>query len=187
MAMSMALRLLLTANRVSLQRHAIRSPVTPPLASIVRCIKTGGDEGKKRSSHGDGIKPSDPHVGNEGGDIFVGPGVVRPPAPPKTAEDFANPKDHWVYYGFDPVDKKNDRMYTHVVFFIMITGVFYGWSLIIYYQPDLRLDNWATREAYLELERRTRLGGPLVDRDYVPAHLIKLPTEEELGDQEVII
>lgn len=50
-----------------------------------------------------------------------------------------------------------------------------------------RMKNWVWREAFLELERREREGLPLVDPNYVPPETIELPSEEEIGDQEIII
>lgn len=43
------------------------------------------------------------------------------------------------------------------------------------------------REAYLELDRRERLGLPLVDPDLIPRDKVELPTEEELGDYKILI
>jgi hypothetical protein len=39
----------------------------------------------------------------------------------------------------------------------------------------------------LELARRESAGLPLVDPDYVPVANIKLPSEEEIGDMEIVI
>ena len=55
------------------------------------------------------------------------------------------------------------------------------------YSPDSRYKEWAVREAYIELARREALGLPLIDADLVPRENINLPTEEELGDFEIII
>lgn len=49
------------------------------------------------------------------------------------------------------------------------------------------MKHWIQREAFLELRRREAEGLPLVDRDLVPAHTVELPTDEELGDIEIII
>lgn len=46
---------------------------------------------------------------------------------------------------------------------------------------------WAQREAYLELDRRQRLGLPLVDPNYVPPEKMQLLSDEELKDFEIII
>lgn len=49
--------------------------------------------------------------------------------------------------------------------------------------------HWRQREAYLELARREAKGLPLVDPNLVPAEkmLQYLPTDEELGDTDIII
>jgi hypothetical protein len=39
----------------------------------------------------------------------------------------------------------------------------------------------------LELARREKAGEPLVSPDYVSVSQIKLPSEEELGDMEIVI
>ena len=43
------------------------------------------------------------------------------------------------------------------------------------------------REAYLELERRERLGLPLIDPNFVPVERIVLPTDKELGRFKLVI
>ena len=54
-------------------------------------------------------------------------------------------------------------------------------------QPILRAEDWAFREAYLQIARREKSGEPLVSPDYVPIDKIKLPSDEEIGDMEIII
>lgn len=136
------------------------------------------------------INPSDPHTMGTGfSDIHVAPGVGRPPSrPPKTVEEFANPDPNtWISWGVDYFDKERDRRETHFIFFLVVTGILYGTGAMLWYLPDVHLDNWVTREAYMEIERRQNLGGPYVDADYVPRHLINLPTEEEIGETDIII
>lgn len=171
---------------VRLRQPAITAPVLVQL--VRRTIKTDSGTGGKRSAGHvrDEINPADPEgVGRA--EAYIGPKVVKPPPGPKTAEEFANPPDHWLSYGFDVIDKYNDRAYTHAFFFLLVTCVLFGYSAIFYYYPDVKLDSWAQREAYLELARRSRLPGPIIDRNYVPPELINLPTDEELGDMEIII
>ncbi|VDL97450.1 unnamed protein product [Schistocephalus solidus] len=49
-------------------------------------------------------------------------------------------------------------------------------------------NEWARREAFLELERRRLLGLPLVDPNLIPPERVKLPSKEELGpDYKIII
>ena len=52
-----------------------------------------------------------------------------------------------------------------------------------------RMVSWTQREAYLELARREANGLPLIDPNLVPPEKMKkyLPTDEELGDTEIII
>ena len=47
--------------------------------------------------------------------------------------------------------------------------------------------DWATREAYLDMHRREQEGLPLIDPYLIPPDQIVLPTEEELGDTEIVI
>jgi NADH dehydrogenase (ubiquinone) 1 beta subcomplex subunit 11 len=49
------------------------------------------------------------------------------------------------------------------------------------------MNDWCHREAHLELSRREKAGIPLVSPDYVPIENIKLPSDEELGDMEIVI
>lgn len=41
------------------------------------------------------------------------------------------------------------------------------------------------REAFLELDRREKLGLPLIDPNLVPPENLHLPTEEELNEMDV--
>jgi NADH dehydrogenase (ubiquinone) 1 beta subcomplex subunit 11 len=49
------------------------------------------------------------------------------------------------------------------------------------------LREWSAREAFLELDRREKAGLPLVDPYLIPPEQIELPSEEEIGDTEIII
>lgn len=64
-------------------------------------------------------------------------------------------------------------------------GLFAGYAWA--YAPDVTLHDWAGREAFLELRRREAAGAPLIDPDFLPADRVVLPTDEELGDTEIII
>lgn len=55
------------------------------------------------------------------------------------------------------------------------------------YYPDVRMRDWTQREAYIELARREAAGLPAIDPDLLPRESINLPSEEELGDFEIII
>ncbi|XP_076250035.1 NADH dehydrogenase [ubiquinone] 1 beta subcomplex subunit NP15.6 [Rhynchophorus ferrugineus] len=94
---------------------------------------------------------------------------------------------NWVSYGFDYNSKEVDRNAMHSLLFagisiLLVTGGFY-----IAYMPDYNLRDWSTREAFLELRRREEAGLPLVDPNLIPPEKIVLPTDEELGDTEIII
>ncbi|GFY01953.1 hypothetical protein TNCV_5098141 [Trichonephila clavipes] len=47
--------------------------------------------------------------------------------------------------------------------------------------------DWISREAYLEMHRREKLGLPVVDKNYIDPEKIELPSDEELGDTDIII
>ncbi|VDP11027.1 unnamed protein product [Soboliphyme baturini] len=55
------------------------------------------------------------------------------------------------------------------------------------FRPNLR--EWAFREAYMEMERREKLGLPYISKDLIDPEKVKLvlPTDEELGDFEIIV
>lgn len=182
-------------------RRLIRSQMGQGIAiSILRTLKTTSvkesgpkdethEEFAKRSRvHEDEINPSDPH-GTGKGDVYVGKGIKKTVTSPKTPEDFMNPdlEAQWISFGFDKVSKAQDRFDAHFIFAVVVLGMCYFVAVYFWYFPDWRLDNWAQREAYLEMARRKKLGGPYISRDYVPADRIKLPTDEELGDAEIII
>jgi len=46
---------------------------------------------------------------------------------------------------------------------------------------------WEKREALLEIERREKLGLPLIDINYIDPSKIQLPSDEELGDFDIIV
>ena len=46
---------------------------------------------------------------------------------------------------------------------------------------------WAQREAYLLIAKRERDGLPYIDKNFMDPEKINLPTDEELGDTEIII
>lgn len=94
---------------------------------------------------------------------------------------------NWVSYGFDREDKEWDRQIMRATFFCGITLIFVFGGLFFAYVPDPKLQHWAQREAYLQLRDREAAGVDLVSPDYVHASLVELPTDEELGDTEIII
>lgn len=107
---------------------------------------------------------------------------------PKTVQDFANPSEkNYQHFGFDPNDRdwdiniRNATMFFTITIGIVLTGFF------MTYGPQRKLKDWTVREAYIELARREALGLPPIDRNYVPEDQVELPTDEELGDFEIII
>uniref|UniRef100_A0A7R9HQ32 NADH dehydrogenase [ubiquinone] 1 beta subcomplex subunit 11, mitochondrial n=1 Tax=Timema monikensis TaxID=170555 RepID=A0A7R9HQ32_9NEOP len=83
-------------------------------------------------------------------------------------------KKNWMSYGYDFDNEQNDRNAMHATF-------------IFAYVPDFQLRDWAQREAFLELRRREQLGLPPIDKNLIDPDKIVLPTDEELGDTEIII
>lgn len=55
------------------------------------------------------------------------------------------------------------------------------------YAPDPLLRDWAQREAFLELRRREAAGLDPISRDYADPANVVLPSDEELGNMEIII
>ncbi|CAL8138796.1 unnamed protein product [Orchesella dallaii] len=106
---------------------------------------------------------------------------------PRTVEDFANPKNTWQSYGFDHLDPEMDINRRNFMLFFTITVTFVLGGFCIAYAPDIRMKDWNQREAYLELARREALGLPPIDPNLVPVDQVELPTEEELGDFDVVI
>uniref|UniRef100_G3MLW2 NADH dehydrogenase [ubiquinone] 1 beta subcomplex subunit 11, mitochondrial n=2 Tax=Amblyomma TaxID=6942 RepID=G3MLW2_AMBMU len=108
--------------------------------------------------------------------------------PPVTVADFADTKPrYWMSYGYSEEDYNEDRDAHHVIMFMGVTVVLCGSVFFAMYAPDFNDADWYEREAYLELERREKLGLPLVDPNLVDPSRINLPSEEELGDFEIIL
>lgn len=96
-------------------------------------------------------------------------------------------KKNWISYGFSVTDYDEDRHFMHMILFMGVTVIFCFGGMLLAYRPDDLGRDWAQREAFLELRRREKLGLPLVDPDYIPANKIILPSDEELGDTEIVI
>lgn len=94
---------------------------------------------------------------------------------------------NWVSYGFDHKNKDIDRAATAMIFFTSVTLMLVIGSVYIAYLPDYTLQDWAQREAFLELRRREEAGLPLIDPNLIDPAKIVLPSDEELGDTEIII
>jgi len=105
------------------------------------------------------------------------------------ADDFSYEaaKKKWVSYGFDHISEEADINLRNFFMFATVTVCLVGGTLLFAYYPDVKRKAWIQREAYMELARREALGLPLMDENLVPVEDINLPTEEELGDFEIII
>jgi len=103
-------------------------------------------------------------------------------------EDFANPSPkNWVSYGFDYKDEAHDRNTTKMSFFVTVTLCLVWGTFFWAYLPDTQLRDWAQREGYLELRRREEAGVDLVNPNYIDPESFNLPSDEDLGDTEIII
>lgn len=115
--------------------------------------------------------------------------TVVGPAVGQAKDETAVPqkKKFFYDYGFGGKTEDEEYNYIHSHFFLYISIVCVGTGFFIYYRPDVNLKDWAQREAFLELRRREALGLPLIDPNYVDPSTVNLPSDEELGDTEIII
>ncbi|XP_046965177.1 NADH dehydrogenase [ubiquinone] 1 beta subcomplex subunit 11, mitochondrial [Vanessa cardui] len=99
----------------------------------------------------------------------------------------ASEDKNWVSYGFDYNSKEEDTNAHHATYFFSVTLclVFGGFAWA--YAPDVHMRDWSQREAYLELHRREKAGLPPIDPNFINPKNIKLPSEEDLCDVEIII
>lgn len=102
-------------------------------------------------------------------------------------EQFSAKTKNWVYWGFDTQDQVNDNNVMKASFFFSVTLCLMWGTFIYFYQPDPLLRDWSQREAYLELRRREAAGLDPIDANYVDPASIVLPSDEELGNTEIII
>jgi len=105
----------------------------------------------------------------------------------ETASETAAKTKNWVYWGWDTQNQEDDNNYMKSTFFFSVTLCLVGGSFIYFYQPDFLMRDWSQREAYLELRRREAAGLTPVSPDYVDPSTIVLPSDEELGDTDIII
>lgn len=96
-------------------------------------------------------------------------------------------KKKWVSYGFSIEDEAEDRHTLHATMFVLVTLVFVVGTTVMAYLPDVRNRDWAQREAYLRLRYREEHELPLIDPNLIDPAKITLPSDEELGDTEIII
>jgi len=90
-------------------------------------------------------------------------------------------KRKWVSYGFTDENEAEDRHALRITI-VLVLG-----CTVMAYLPDVRDKDWAQREAYLQLRYREEHGLPPIDPNYIDPSKIILPTDEELGNAEIII
>jgi NADH dehydrogenase (ubiquinone) 1 beta subcomplex subunit 11 len=93
---------------------------------------------------------------------------------------------NWVSIGVSLTDRDADVVGWNWTCFALCT-LFTWFVFVWYYTPTPSLNDWARREAYLELERRESRGLPLIDANMIDPKRVELPTDEELGDFELLI
>jgi NADH dehydrogenase (ubiquinone) 1 beta subcomplex subunit 11 len=102
-------------------------------------------------------------------------------------EQFSAKTKNWVYWGFDTQDRTRDDNAMRASFFFSVTLCLVWGSFVYFYKPDPLLRDWSQREAYLELRRREAAGLEPIDANYIDPAKIVLPSDEELGETEIII
>lgn len=94
---------------------------------------------------------------------------------------------NWVSWGFDFKDEANDRSSMKGSFFFSVTLCLVFGTFVWSYLPDTQMRDWAQREGFLELRRREAAGLDPISKDYVDPASFDLPSDEELGDTDIII
>lgn len=110
--------------------------------------------------------------------------------PNTTQEDITSvpkKKKFFYDYGFGGESEMEEKVTMHFTFFIYVTLGLAVPFFYFTYRPKFYNQDWAFREAFLELRRREELGLPLIDPNYVDPATIYLPSDEELGDTEIIV
>merc|ERR1712110_1394869 len=98
-----------------------------------------------------------------------------------------NEEENYTSYGYAPGDRDEDWFHHHYISFMVFTMTFFSVGFLFVYRPDPAFSDWCYREAFLQMERNERQGKPLIDCNYVDPASIELPSDEELGDTEIII
>uniref|UniRef100_A0A182Q0I3 NADH dehydrogenase [ubiquinone] 1 beta subcomplex subunit 11, mitochondrial n=1 Tax=Anopheles farauti TaxID=69004 RepID=A0A182Q0I3_9DIPT len=113
--------------------------------------------------------------------------IPKKAAAPSSAATTAATGKNWISYGFDRKDETNDRSALNSSFFFTVTLCLVLGSAYWAYVPDPQLQDWSQREAYLELRRREAAGLEPISKDFVDPAQIVLPSDEELGNTEIVI
>lgn len=106
---------------------------------------------------------------------------------PDFSIDAARKTKNWISYGFDLVDRDKDRQLMKATYFMGLSVVIIGYIFVWSYLPDMQRNEWAQREAYLVLRDREEAGLEPIAPDYYDPTTVVLPTDEELGDFDVIV
>jgi len=117
---------------------------------------------------------------------LFGDGWRRPPA----KDQGQRMRRDWFNYGLHPTDEYLDWKWTHYSLFWFITVFMCGSAFFFIFKPDWpQAREWATREAYIEMARREKYGLPYISKDYIDPAKVQaiLPSDEELGDFEIVI
>lgn len=101
--------------------------------------------------------------------------------------DSVETDENWLSHGYYYDDPDSDEWTHHLHMFLYVTVPTAFFMLFIFYYPDQDSWAWEKREAFLELDRREKLGLPLIDANFVDPSKIQLPTDEELGDFDIIV
>lgn len=102
-------------------------------------------------------------------------------------EEIQSVKKKWVSYGFSEEDEAEDIHSLHQTMFTTVTICIVMGCTLWAYLPDSRGIDWAQREAYLQLRYKEENGLPLINPNVVDPSKIYLPSDEELGDTDIII
>lgn len=94
---------------------------------------------------------------------------------------------NWVSYGFDRREMDADRRVMRATMFMTITLCLVFGGFYLAYTPDPKLRDWSQREAFILLREREAAGIFPLSPDLIDPSLVELPSDEELGDTEIII
>lgn len=94
---------------------------------------------------------------------------------------------NWVSYGFSRTDKDEDRQYLRGTYFLGVSCAIVGTIFMWAYLPDRQFLEWSQREAYIVLREREAAGLEPITPDYIDPSLVVLPSDDELGETEIII
>lgn len=93
----------------------------------------------------------------------------------------------WVSYGFDLKNKEWDRQVMRGSMFSMITVALVCSGFIFAYAPEPHQSDWALREGYIRLREREAAGLEPIDPNLIDPSTVELPSDEQLGNVELII